>query len=163
MACQLHEPRMRTLRQSQWPDSDDTCTQCTHQRQGWSRIFPGLVLNQCHACCEYHQYCRPALSITPMRVLSTVGRGSHYGLTTSPHLIPPLTTTRFCLLSSLHAQHQKPLSAPFMQDGWGLIWVQLVTLIVVYEIKIQLHNRNPWKMHMESKLQWCIYMDFWQS
>ena len=52
---------------------------------------------------------QPALSITPMRVLSTVGRGSHHGLTTSPHLIPPLTNTRLCLLSSLHAQHQKPL------------------------------------------------------
>ena len=35
------------------------------------------------SCCEHHQYCRPALSIMPLRVLSTVGRGNHHG----PHFI----------------------------------------------------------------------------
>ena len=100
----------------------------------WRQQAISHYLNQCWpsslahiSCCEHHQFCRSALSITPMRVLSTVGRGRQHGLITSPHLIPPLTTTRLCLLSSLLAQHQKPLSAPFMQDDWGLFWVQLVT------------------------------------
>ena len=101
--------------------------QCRHRRPVNSEVwcqetqtedeYVSSEESDAHSCCEHHQYCRPALSIMPLRVLSTVGRGNHHGPTTSPHLILPLTTTRLCLLSSLHAQHQTPLSAPFMQDA----------------------------------------------
>ena len=60
-------------------------------------------------CSEHHQYCRPPLCIMPLRVLFTVGRGKHHGPHYLTSLNPTLTTTRLCLLSSLHAQPQTPL------------------------------------------------------
>ena len=42
-----------------------------------------------YTCWEHHQYCRPTLSIMPLRVLSTVGRGNHHG----PHYLTSLNPT----------------------------------------------------------------------
>ena len=57
-------------------------------------------------CCEHHQCCRPALSIVPLRVLSTVGRGNHHGphylisLNPTPDHHPPLFAQQFACSTS---------------------------------------------------------------
>ena len=57
-------------------------------------------------CCEHHQYSRPALSIMPLRVLSTVGRGNHHGphyltsLNPTPDHHPPLFAQQFACSTS---------------------------------------------------------------
>ena len=62
-----------------------------------------------HSCCEHHQYSRSALSVMPLRVLSTVGRGNHHGphyltsLNPTPDHHPPLFAQQFaCSTSNAH-------------------------------------------------------------
>ena len=77
-----------------------------------------------HSCCEYHQYCRPALSIKPLRVLFTVGRGNHHGphyltsLNPSPDHHPPLFAQQFAystskaLICSFHVRWRRTALSP---------------------------------------------------
>ena len=81
----------------------------------WSCLF---------TCCEHHQYCRPALSIMPLRVLSTVSRGSHHGphhqtsLNPTPDHNPPLfaqqsaCSTSNALICSFNARWLKTALSP---------------------------------------------------
>ena len=76
------------------------------------------------SCCEHHQYSRPALSIMPLRVLSTVGRGNHHGphyltsLNPTPDHHPPLFAQQFAcstsnaLICSFHVRWLRTALSP---------------------------------------------------
>ena len=95
------------------------------------RFVPGrgttdavFTVRQLQACCEHHQYCRTALSIMPLRVLSTVGRGSHHGphhqtsLNPTPDHHPHLFAQQFAcstsnaLICSFHARWLRTALSP---------------------------------------------------
>ena len=103
---------------SVWVQIVRQCFQCST----WN-VLPWVTVSW-GSCYEHHQYSRPALSIMPLRVLSTVGRGNHHrphNLTslnpTSDHH-PPLFAQQFAcstsnaLICSFHARWLRTALSP---------------------------------------------------
>ena len=109
---------------------------------------------------ENHHYCRTTLSIMSLGWLSAIQckwlvwwSWDRTGDLSSPCVC---SATKMLIIKHPYRWH------PFEMTGDCPESNQL-HFIIPWEINIYLHNCNLWKMYLKSKLQWCFYVNFYQS